>query len=75
MQVGALRRVLLGEERALSEVNFIKKELLTSFTLGFLKLSQQFMPLPIKLILYVWWFDLFLANDFPFDSMLLIKPP
>ena len=53
MQVGALRRVLLGEERALGEVNFIKKELLTSFSLGFLKFTQQLMSLPIKLLLDV----------------------
>ena len=31
------------------------------------------MPLPIKFFSDVWWFDLFLSNNFSFDSMLLVE--
>ena len=75
MQVITLSRVLFGKEWALGKVNFIKEELLMSFSPGFLKFSKQLLPLPIKLLLDVWWFDLLLTNDFAFDSMLLVKPP
>ena len=75
MQVITLSRVLFGKEWALGKVNFIKEELLTSFSPGFFKFSKQLLPLSIKLLLDVWWFDLLLANNFPFNSMLLVKPP